>query len=158
MYTQPCLYTQRWEGGSGEMPALSRFPGKHPTPPGGLQEKKKPKTAPQDPLPHGRSPRSSWHLKSHFSPILSYFGCFFPLSSPDVLCSSHPNGAVGGCVHGSSASLARKGSLGQRRELLFWAYYWILVVLPFFCFLFHVFLPSSPELGRAGSDSAALPE
>lgn len=157
MYTQPCLYTQRWEGGSREMPASSRFPGKHPTPPGGLQEKKPQNCPPRSPLPW---PLPSLQLAPQipFFPYFISFWLFFPLSSSNVLCSSHPNGAVGGCVHGSSAALARKGSLGQHRELLFWVYYWILVVLPFFSFLFHVFLASSPELGRASSDSAALPE
>lgn len=48
----------------------------------GGSKRKNPKTAPQDPLSHGRSPHSSWHLKSPFFPILSHFGCFFCCHPP----------------------------------------------------------------------------
>lgn len=126
---------------------------------GGSKRKKPQNYPPRSPLPwQPLWPLPLLQLPPQI-PFLPYFISFWLLhllSSPDMLCSSHPNGAVEGCVHGSSVSLARKGSLSQCWEL-FWVYYWILVVLPFF---FPLLCISSqlPELGRAGSNSATLPE
>lgn len=133
------------------------FPGKHPRAPGGLHEKKTPKLPPKLPSPTATplAPAGTSNpLFSQFHLILAVFSAVFPrralLFPPKWSCGR----LCPWIQHFSGQERLPEPTLGA-------AFLGLLLDFggfAFFFFLFHVFLASSPELGQAGSDSAALLE
>lgn len=158
MYTQPCLYTQRWKGVQGRCRRCPAFLGTSQRLLGGSKRKNPQNCPPRFPPPW---PLPSLQLAPQipFFPYFSSFGLFFSAVFPRRALLFPPKWSCGrSCpwiqrfsgqerLPGPTPGAAFLGLLLDFGGFAF-----------FFCFLFHLFLASSPELGQAGSDSAALPE